>query len=159
MILLVIQMTTDRIEDYLEALNFIIKKKGYAKVKDIASYFDISPSSVTEMFQKLEKQGFVNYEKYGGATLTKEGEKIAINTRKKHDTIYQFLRIFDVPSDAANEDACRIEHVVHKKTMLRLTQFVSFINKYEKKPKWLEHFQQYYTTGSMPDCERIETNK
>ena len=159
MILLVIQMITDRIEDYLEALNFIIKKKGYAKVKDIASYFDISPSSVTEMFQKLEKQGFVNYEKYGGATLTREGEKIAVNTRKKHDTIYRFLRIFDVPNDVANEDACRIEHVVHKKTMLRLTQFVSFINKYDKKPRWLEHFQQYYTTGSLPECERIEKNK
>lgn len=148
-------MITERIEDYLEALNFIIKNKGYAKVKDISSYFNIAPSSVTEMFQKLEKKGYINYEKYGGATLTKKGETIAINTRKKHKTICKFLKIFDVPDHIANEDACRIEHVVHKKTMLRLTQFVEFIEQYETKPKWLDHFTQYYTDGSLPLCDRI----
>jgi DtxR family Mn-dependent transcriptional regulator len=152
-------MVTERIEDYLEALNFFIKKKGYAKVKDISTYFEISPSSVTEMFQKLEKLGYINYEKYGGVTLTKNGEDIAINTRKKHDTLYKFLQIFDIPDDIANEDACHIEHVVHKKTMLRLTQFVEFINSYEKKPRWLEHFQLYYKTGTMPRCDRIRTLK
>ena len=152
-------MVTERIEDYLEALYFIIKKKGYAKVKDISTYFGISPSSVTEMFQKLEKQGYINYEKYGGATLTKNGEEIAINTRRKHDTLFKFLQIFDIPDDIANEDACHIEHVVHKKTMLRLTKFVEFINNYDNKPRWMEHFQQYYTTGTMPKCDRIDTNK
>lgn len=150
-------MVTERTEDYLEALYFIIKKKGYAKVKDISTYFEISPSSVTEMFQKLERQGYINYEKYGGATLTKDGENIAKTTQKKHDTLLNFLKIFDIPEDIANEDACHIEHVVHKKTMLRLTQFVEFIDKYETKPRWLEHFQQYYTTGSMPECDRIES--
>ena len=152
-------MTTERSEDYLEAMSFIIKDKGYVKVKDIASYFNISPSSVTEMFQKLEKQGYINYEKYGGATLTKSGDVIAVNTRKKHTTIYKFLKIIDVPDTIANEDACRIEHVVHKKTMLRLTQFVSFVEKYEQKPRWLDHFQQFYTTGALPECERIAKKK
>ena len=149
-------MATERTEDYLEALYFIIKEKGYAKVKDIANYFNISPSSVTEMFQKLEKQEYINYEKYGGATLTKKGEQIAVNTSKKHTTIYNFLKIFDVPDTIANEDACRIEHVVHKKTMLRLTQFVSFIEHYEQQPRWLDHFKQYYMNGTLPKCERIE---
>jgi DtxR family Mn-dependent transcriptional regulator len=149
-------MTTDRVEDYLEALNYFIEEKGYAKVKDISRYFDIAPSSVTEMFQKLAKKGYINYEKYGGATLTKEGKTIAIKTRTKHNTIYQFLKVLDIPDNIANEDACRIEHVVHKKTMLRLTQFVNFIKRFDEKPKWLEHFEQYYKTGSFPKCERIK---
>jgi DtxR family Mn-dependent transcriptional regulator len=147
-------MPTERIEDYLEALNFIIKKKGYAKVKDISEYFNISPSSVTEMFQKLESLGYINYEKYGGATLTKKGEEIAITTRKKHDILNKFLQIFDIPEEIANEDACHIEHVVHKKTMLRLTQFVEFINKFEKNPQLIEQFKEYYSTGTIPESGR-----
>ena len=152
-------MRKKTIEQYIETIFEIQEQKKKVHTNDVASSLDINPASVTEMFQKLEKLGYINYEKYGGVTLTKNGEDIAINIRKKHDTLYKFLQIFDIPEDIANEDACHIEHVVHKKTMLRLTQFVEFINSYDKKPRWLEHFQYYYKTGTMPRCDRIRNFK
>jgi len=139
-------MPTERIEDYLEALNAIIKKKGYAKVKDIALMLHVSPPSVTEMFQRLQKQGYINYEKYSGVTLTDKGIKVAEKTQKKHVIICSFLETLGVPHDIANDDACRIEHIVHPKTLSYMEKFVSFIDLYEEGPKFLKKFIQYYQT-------------
>jgi DtxR family Mn-dependent transcriptional regulator len=141
-------MPSERTEDYLEALNTIILKKGYAKVKDVSDFLRVSPSSTTEMFQKLQNSGYINYEKYSGVTLTDKGKKIALKTAKKHETLRQFLQILGVPKDIANEDACRIEHVVNKETMSRLKKFVEFVDQVKGDPRWLEHFKQYYETGN-----------
>ena len=140
-------MTTERTEDYLEVLDVIISEKGYAKVKDVSKLLGVGPPSVTEMFQKLSETGYINYEKYSGVTLTPKGKKIAKKTRKKHDTLKIFLLILGIDKKIANEDACRIEHVVNSETMDRLTKFVDFVQHFEERPKWLDHFKHFYETG------------
>lgn len=148
-------MPSERTEDYLEALAKIIDEKGFAKVKDISDELSISPSSVTEMFQKLKEQGFINYEKYRGVTLTKKGLDIAMRTKKRHETLREFLCILGIPESIANEDACRIEHVVNNETMKRLTKFVDFVQDFEESPRWLNHFKHYYTTGKHFTCKKF----
>jgi len=140
-------MTTERIEDYLEVLDVIISEKGYAKVKDVSRILGVGPPSVTEMFQKLGDIGYINYEKYSGVTLTSKGKKIAVKTRKKHETLKNFLLILGVNKKIANEDACRIEHVVNSETINRLTKFVDFVQHFKEDPKWLDNFKYYYETG------------
>lgn len=152
-------MPTERTEDYLEALIHIIEEKGFAKVKDVSEYLTISPSSVTEMFQKLKKTGFINYEKYRGVTLTKKGLDVAKRTKKRHETLREFLCILGVPESIANEDACRIEHVIHPETMQRLTKFVSFVQDFKGRSHWLNHFNHYYTAGKHFKCKTIEKEK
>jgi len=145
-------MTTERTEDYLEALDIIIEKKGYAQVKDVTKFLGVGASSVTEMFQKLGDAGYINYEKYSGVTLTSKGRNIAKKTRKKHDTLKKFLLIIGVDEKIANEDACKIEHIVNPKTMDRLTKFVEFVKRFEDSPKWLDHFKHFYETGEYIEC-------
>ncbi len=145
-------MATERTEDYLEALDTIIAKKGFAKVKDISNLLQVGPSSVTEMFQKLQKAGYINYEKYGGVTLTSKGKKIAKDTKQKHIMLYNFLLILGVDDKIADEDACRIEHVLNSETFDRLTKFVEFINMKEETPRWLDHFNYYFETGKFIEC-------
>ena len=67
-------MTSRREEDYLEAIDEVVQKKKYAKVNDVSKVLGVGLSSVTEMFQKLDSEGFIDYEKYSGVTLTKMGE-------------------------------------------------------------------------------------
>ena len=145
-------MTTERTEDYLEALDIIIEKKGYAQVKDVTKFLSVGASSVTEMFQKLGAAGYINYEKYSGVTLTKDGRNIAKKTRKKHDTLKEFLLIIGFDEKIANEDACRIEHIVNHTTMDRLTKFVEFVKRFEDSPRWLNHFKHFYETGEYVEC-------
>ena len=150
-------MATERIEDYLEAIQLIINKKGYARGKDVAQLLDISPSSVTEMFQKLSKNGYINYEKYSGVTLTEKGKTIAIKTQRTHDTIERFLLILGLDKKIAKEDACRIEHVLNPETIERLTKFVEFVQHLEETPIWLNRFKHYYETGEYIRCIRSKS--
>lgn len=140
-------MPTGRNEDYLEAIYTIENRKNYAKVKDIQLILGVGAPSVTEMLKKLAKDGFVNYEKYSGVTLTKKGKRIAKETREKHAIIQSFLEILGVEEGVADEDACRIEHSVDDTTMEKLSAFVGFMGTKEGKV-FLKYFNKYQEGGN-----------
>jgi len=143
---------TERTEDYLEAIDTVVEKKGYARVKDVSDILGVALSSVTEMFQKLSEAGYINYEKYSGVTLTEPGRKIAKETKEKHRILREFLLILGVDNAIADEDACKIEHVVNVETLDRLTKFVAFVHHKEEGPLWLDHFKYFYETGKYIEC-------
>ena len=84
-------MKDKTIEDYVELLYNLEKEKGKVHTNDVANSLSINPASVTEIFQKLSKEGYIHYEKYSGVTLTSKGKKIAIKTKEKHEKITEFL--------------------------------------------------------------------
>lgn len=145
-------MPSESVEDYLEAIYNIQKGKGYARTTDIKKSMGHSAASVTEMFQKLDREGYVNYEKYGGVTLTKEGMRIAVLVTTRHKILTNFLEILGIPSGIATEDACKIEHNVHQETMERLTRFVEFVQSGSTTPRWLDHFKEFWETGKVVEC-------
>ncbi len=145
-------MTTERAEDYLEAIEAIARKKGYAKVKDVSERLGVGLSSVTEMFQKLSETGYINYEKYSGVTLTQSGKEIAKITKEKHRVLKNFLSVLGVDERIADDDACRIEHVVNPETLEVLTKFVKFVNMPKDGSRWLDHFKHFYETGEYIEC-------
>ena len=144
-------MPTIKTEEYLETIFDICQKKGYARVKDVAQALDVGLSTVSEMFQKLSGDGYVNYEKYSGVTLTEKGEHIARELMEKHSIIRDFFVLLDIDEAVADEDACTIEHVLHAETMEHLTKFVTFIQ-YHDNPMWLSRFKSYCATGTLPSC-------
>ncbi|MEA2054727.1 MAG: metal-dependent transcriptional regulator [Candidatus Thermoplasmatota archaeon] len=146
-------MAARRAEEYIETIYDVVQRKGYAKVTDVSRILNVGLSAVTEMFQKLGNEGYVNYEKYSGVTLTKKGEEIAIELTKKHKVLRDFFVILGLDEKIADDDACNIEHVVKPETMKRLTKFVDFIQSREE-PLWLERFKTYYETGELPECPR-----
>ena len=145
---------TTRTEQYIETIYEIVKKKGYARVKDVSELLGVGFSAVSEMFNKLSEKGYINYEKHGGATLTKKGEKLAIQLSKKHKVLRDFFIILGIDEEVADEDACEIEHVVKQETMDRLTKFVEFVKSRED-PLWLKRLKEYYETGELPECPRM----
>lgn len=68
-------MPTPSMEDYIEQIYILIEEKGYARVSDIAENLQVHPSSVTKMVQKLDRDHYLNYEKYRGLILTAKGKK------------------------------------------------------------------------------------
>ena len=69
-------MISRGIEDYLEVIYNITEEGRRAKTNDISIRLDVKPASVTEMLQRLDKEGLVFYKKYDGVTLTKRGKKL-----------------------------------------------------------------------------------
>jgi DtxR family Mn-dependent transcriptional regulator len=146
--------TSTRWEQYIETIDGVQRRKGYAKVKDVADHLDVGLPTVTEMFGKLAEAGLINYEKYSGVTLTEKGQDMANDLSNKHDTLRSFLSILGVPEDVADADACIMEHNVSTETLDRLTTFVEFVNLPKEGPVYLMHFREYYETGDTPRCAR-----
>jgi DtxR family Mn-dependent transcriptional regulator len=120
-------MATHREEDYLEAILHIVGKKGYARVGDISKHLDCSAATVTEMFGRLSRNGMVNYEKYGGVTLTEKGKKIGVEVDRKHGILKDFFMMLGVKEETADLDACEVEHSIHPETMRRLSSILKLM--------------------------------
>ena len=145
-------MRKKTIEDYLEILYRLQKGKKRVHTNDIASAFNINPASVTEILQKLSDEGYIDYEKYSGAILTKKGLILAKKTNERHETITEFFIILGIDKKTAEEDACEMEHILHKKTMDSIIKFVEIVKSCEFTPFWLDRLNKYVETGKIPVC-------
>ncbi|RKD95776.1 metal-dependent transcriptional regulator [Halopiger aswanensis] len=58
----------------------------------VADALDRSPAAATEMLQRLETRGLLEYEPYEGATLTAEGRETAEELYETYAVLSQFFR-------------------------------------------------------------------
>ncbi|MCK4405163.1 MAG: metal-dependent transcriptional regulator [Hadesarchaea archaeon] len=142
------------VEDYLEAIYFLTNEETSVKTSNIASFLEHKPPSVTEMLEKLSKEGLVKHEKYGTVSLTPQGLRVAEEVGARHKTLIIFLELLGVDRGTAEIDACKIEHVLNRRTMNRLRRFVEFVQKAPKKPEWLEHYKHFVKTGEHLECKK-----
>jgi len=116
------------LEDYIEAIARLIAEKGTARVRDIARALSVHKSTVTAALKGLSRRGLVNYSPYEVATLTPEGRRVANEIIQSHEVLRRFLAdILLVDNEAANENACRMEHAVDQEVLDRLCLFTEFL--------------------------------
>lgn len=120
-------MPTPSMEDHIEQIYILIEQKGYARVSDIAEALSVLPSSVTKMVQKLDKDGFLIYEKYRGLTLTTKGMKLGKKLVKRHDLLEDFLRLIGVEEGNIYGDVEGIEHHLSWNSIDRIADLVLFL--------------------------------
>ncbi|WP_144513599.1 transcriptional regulator MntR [Bacillus sp. FJAT-22090] len=120
-------MPTPSMEDHIEQIYILIEQKGYARVSDIAEALSVLPSSVTKMVQKLDKDGFLIYEKYRGLTLTTKGMKLGKKLVKRHDLLEDFLRLIGVEEANIYGDVEGIEHHLSWNSIDRIADLVLFL--------------------------------
>src|SRR5579863_6049951 len=79
-------------ENYLKAIfSLAHTEEGRASNQSIAEKLSINPASVTDMLRKLHEKRLIDYSRFHGAKLTKEGFKLAIKTVRKHRLWETFL--------------------------------------------------------------------
>ena len=115
---------TDRIENYLEVIYELIKKKDYATQTDISESLNVSLPRGTKMLQRLDESKYLKYEKYRGINLTEEGIEVAENIREKHALLSELFKMIGIDEDVANIEAEGIEHHLHPKTLKKLREFI-----------------------------------
>ena len=130
--------SSTRKEDYLEIIAELVELKGYATTLDISRYMNVSAPSVTKMLQRLDENGFLEYEKYHGINLTSKGKEIAEGIRQKHGILLEFFEILGVGFDTANQDTEGIEHHLNPKTIKQLRKFITFL---KSNPKSISDFK------------------
>jgi DtxR family Mn-dependent transcriptional regulator len=87
-------------------------------------HLKVSRPSVTGALKNLVGLGLVSHARYGHATLTEEGTKIAREVERRHLAIREFLTdVLGVDEQQAETTACRLEHVLEPDV---LAHFVSY---------------------------------
>ncbi|TMI34761.1 MarR family transcriptional regulator [Candidatus Bathyarchaeota archaeon] len=116
-------------EDYLEMINLLVAEKGFASTSDIAERMGVSQPTVTNILKKLDKQGYLTYERYRGMALTEAGKNVARKMKDRHQTLVSLLVLIGVPERIAVEDAEKIEHGLHEQTVRKLQELIEQLKK------------------------------
>ena len=135
-------MPTPSMEDYIEQIYNLIEQKGYARVSDIADALSVHPSSVTKMVQKLDKDGYLVYEKYRGLILTSKGKKLGKRLVDRHELLEQFLRLIGVKEEHIYSDVEGIEHHLSWNSINRIGDVIQFFEEDKKRQEQLKQIQE-----------------
>ena len=99
-------------EDYLEAVLILQKQKGTVRSVDVARHLEVTKPSVCNAVATLRDGGFLTMDEDYSLHLTDVGREVAEQTYEKHRFLTDRLIEAGVDPDAAERDACRIEHVI-----------------------------------------------
>ncbi|MFH2111542.1 MAG: metal-dependent transcriptional regulator [Candidatus Bathyarchaeota archaeon] len=114
-------MSSESVEEYLEAIYSFNEKSKLAKNQDLSDKLKVSPPSVTQMIKRLSEEGLVEYKPYKGATLTGKGMALAQKVVRKHRLLERFLHDFlGLPNDKVHGEACKMEHGMSDETAAAL---------------------------------------
>ncbi|QRG77812.1 manganese-binding transcriptional regulator MntR [Citrobacter sp. R56] len=105
------------IDDYIELISDLIIEVGEARQVDMAARLGVSQPTVAKMLKRLASVGLIEMIPWRGVFLTPEGEKLAQETRERHQIVENFLLVLGVSADIARRDAEGMEHHVSQETL------------------------------------------
>ena len=105
-------------EDYLEAVLVLQKERGMVRSVDVARHMGVSKPSVCHAVATLKAGGFLTMDEDFFLRLTDVGREVAEQTYEKHCF---FTRLLIEPR-IAEQDACRMEHVISESSFRHLKQ-------------------------------------
>lgn len=114
---------TQSLEDYLETIYLLIKDTGSACVRDVAKSLGVKMPSVVKALHELKSLELVNQEPYSSIELTKKGERLAKSVLSRHELLKTFLIRLGVKPETADEDACRMEHILSAETLDKIRTY------------------------------------
>lgn len=108
---------TEIAEDYTEMIADLINETGEARVVDLANRFGVTSPTVNSVIRRLVRDGLVESKPYRSIFLTNKGKSLALNCKKRHEIVYNFLISLGVKKEIARIDAEGIEHHVSLETL------------------------------------------
>ncbi len=99
-------------EMYLETILLLRERKPQVRSIDIAEERGYAKSSVSRAVSLLQSRGYIIVEEDGAITLTPAGERRATDIYDRHRVLTELLMQLGAPLDMAEDNACRIEHVI-----------------------------------------------
>ena len=112
-------------EMYLETILILRKRRGMVRSIDIARELNFSKPSVSRAVGILKDDDFITVDDNGYIELTDKGKKKAKDIYEKHNVLTTFFTdVIKISPEIAEEDACRIEHVISDDTFDGLKRFL-----------------------------------
>ena len=110
-------------EDYLESILTVSKTQDVVHRVDVAKRMEVSQAAVNKAVKLLCEKGYV-YEDGKHLYLTPTGKSYAEAVYEKHCIIREYLEKNGVSAATAEEDACRMEHLLSDETFQMMKNFL-----------------------------------
>ena len=99
-------------EMYLETILNLKNKKSLVRSVDIVEELGYAKSSVSKAVNLLSKKGYIEIKNNGEIILTLSGKQKAARILERHQVLMRALIKLGAEEVSAEENACRIEHVI-----------------------------------------------
>ena len=104
-------------EMYLETILRLSEKREIVRSIDVAEAMGFSKPSISRAMKNLRENGYISINPdTGSITLLESGRIVAEKIYERHQVLTKCLEALGVPEDIAQDDACRIEHVISDST-------------------------------------------
>ena len=111
-------------QDYLETLLTLSKAQSIVHRIDVAKRMNVSQAAVNKAIKLLCEKEYV-YEDGKHLYLTESGKAYAEAVFERHCIIREYLLKNGISAENAEEDACRMEHLISEETFLMMKKFVN----------------------------------
>ena len=112
-------------ENYLETILILSKKRPVVRSVDIANELGFKKSSVSIAMKHLRENKHITVTEEGFIYLTDSGMEIAQMIYTRHEILSSFLVNIGVDKEIAEEDACKIEHVISAESFDALRNYLT----------------------------------
>lgn len=112
----------EAVQDYAKALHAIAARcGGPVTTSALAERLGVSPGTVTAMLKRMAAMGLVVHEPYRGASLTAEGERVALEVIRHHRLLESYLtEVLGMPWDRVHDEAEVLEHYISEELEERI---------------------------------------
>jgi len=139
---------------HLMAIYELLKKNGYVRGVDVAKYLDISRSSVSITMRKLISKGYVNEDQNKFYSFTPHGQELINGVLSKRRIIKMFFeQILHLSPHLAEEEACKIEHLLEEETGRKMMTLMGF---YLSERKVVKQFKKEFKIFHY-ECTQVES--
>lgn len=107
-------------EMYLETILRLQKELSAVHSVDIAKALNVSKPSVSRAIQILLENDYITLGEHKTILLSETGKQLATSIFERHEILKHFLISIGVPSETAETDACRMEHIVSEETFEKI---------------------------------------
>ncbi len=109
-------------EMYLETILTLSKTKSAVHSIDVCEALGVSKPSVSRAVGLLKKGGYLIMQDDASLTLTEKGKTHAEKIFERHSVLKSLLLSLGVSEEIAEEDACRMEHVISDESLNKIKE-------------------------------------
>lgn len=122
----------ESMEMYLETIYLISKRGVKVHSIDVATEMGYSKPSISRAMKLLEKKEYIIFHQDGELELTDLGLKRAKEVYEKHIILTDFFVNLGASKKTAEDNACRIEHIISNELFEIIKEKVNDDSKNEK---------------------------
>lgn len=117
---------TEKMREYLEVIYYLAARQEPVISARLAEWMRVTPPTVANIVQRMEKRGYISRDSRGQITLTDEGFVLAEEMVKRHRILERFLvDVLGVPWDKIHEEAVHLERGLTPTMVERIEQLTA----------------------------------